>query len=168
MGLCLLVVAAAACGSPPSLPWATPPEPSGATASPGDPADPTVVPGSQPPEAVLTGFAGGPVPGDLGTSAWDGVASDSPWIVGRAAGSARAGAPLQVEFRPAIDSSEWQATWAHVVGDQLGEIGGASVMVSGPVELRAPSAAGSWSLQVFARFGAGRDAAWYWQVEVAP
>lgn len=170
MGLCLVVAAAAACGTPPALPSATPPELPVATASPGDPlpVDPTAVPGSGPPEAVLAGFAGGPVVGDLGTSAWDEVASDSPWILGNAAGSAGAGAPLRVEFRPAIDPSEWQATWAHVVGGRLGEIDGVSAMASGPVELTAPPTGGSWSLQVFARFGTGRDAAWYWQVEVVP
>jgi hypothetical protein len=141
-----------------------------ATASPGGltPGDPTAVPGSGPPEAVLTGFAGGPVAGDLGTSAWDGFASDSPWILGNAVGSASIGVPLRVEFRPAMDPSEWQASWAHVVGGRLGEIDGVSAMASGPVELTAPPTGGSWSLQVFARFGTGRDAAWYWQVEVVP
>lgn len=170
VGLCLLVTAVAACGTPPPVPAATPPEPPVATTLPGSlpPGDPTAVPGSQPPEAVLSGFAGGPVVGDVGTSAWDGLASDSPWILGGAAGSARAGDTLRVDFRPAIGSSEWKATWAHVVGGRLGEMDGVSAMASGPIELTAPPTGGSWSLQVFARFGTGRDAAWYWQVEVVP
>jgi hypothetical protein len=117
---------------------------------------------------VLIGFAGGPIEGDLGTSAWDGLASDSPWILGDAAGSARTGAPFRVEFRPTIHPSEWQASWAHVVGDGLGEIDGVSAMAGAPVELTAPPTGGSWSLRVLARFGTGRDAAWYWQVEVVP
>lgn len=170
LAICLLAAAVAACGTPPPLPSATSPERPAATSSPEGPllADPTAVPGSQPPEAMLTGVAGGPMMGDLGTSAWDEIASDSPWILGSAAGSARAGDPLRVDFRPAIGASEWQATWAHVVGGRLGEMDGVSAMASGPIELTAPATGGSWSLQVFARFGTGRDAAWYWQVEVVP
>ena len=37
-----------------------------------------------------------------------------------------------------------------------------------PLTGTAPAEGGAWSLQVFARVGTGRDAAWYWRVEVAP
>jgi hypothetical protein len=169
LGLCLLAATVAACGIPPlsvSTPAATPaavvsPKP---TLRPG----PTAVPGAEPPQAVMIDLEEEPVAGDLGTFAWDGFASDSPWILGPAAGSAVAGADLAVELRPGGNPSAWQASWARVADGQAAGPSDVSALRGGPIELVAPKDAGAWSLQLFARFGTGREAAWYWQVEVQP
>lgn len=169
LGLCLLAAAVAACGIPPPAVQTSAVTPSAVVSpDPTPPSGPTAVPGSEPPDALLTDLQDGPVAGDLGTFAWDGFASEAPWILGPATGSAVAGASLAVELRPGGDPSAWQASWARVAGGRLGEIADVSPMASGPVQLTAPPTGGDWSLQLFARFGTGREAAWYWQVEVRP
>jgi hypothetical protein len=166
--LAVLLVTLAACGPvPPATPRAE------ATAPPAsepasEPAAPTPIPDAQPPDALLAGVAADPVAGDLGTFTWAGLTSDSPWVVGRAGGSADAGATLVVEFRPDVGEATWDATWARVAGGQAQQPGDVSDPATGPVRVTLPAEPGTWSLQLFARFGPGRDAAWYWRVEVAP
>ena len=76
----------------------------GPTGVPGDSpatthARPTEVPGR--PVASLGGGVAGSVPGELGTFLWDGLGSDSPWIVPPGAVPAAPGAPLAVTLDPA-------------------------------------------------------------------
>ena len=162
--LAALLATLAACGSvPPATPRAEPTAPPAST-----PAAPTPIPDAQPPDALLAGIAADPVAGDLGTFTWAGLTSDSPWIVGRAGGSATAGATLAVELRPDVGEPTWVASWARVAGGEAQQPGDVSDPVTGPVTFAAPVEPGTWSLQLFARFGVGRDAAWYWRVEIAP
>jgi hypothetical protein len=162
--LAALLVTLAACGSVlPATPRADPTSPPASA-----PAAPTPIPDAQPPDALLAGVAADPVAGDLGTFTWAGITSDSPWIVGRAGGSAPTGATLAVEFRPDAGEATWVASWARVTGGEARQPRDVSEPVTGPATFTVPSQPGTWSLQLFARFGGGRDAAWYWRVEVAP
>ena len=174
-GLVLLLAVATACSPAPVRPSGdtdvrstavTVPPATTPPASP--PAQPTPVPGSQAPVARLTGVGESPAPGALGSSCWDGACSDAPWLPGTDAGSAVAGARLAVEFDPPIAHSAWTAAWASLANGQPGSPMAGETGTDGPVELTLPGRPGQWSLQVFARFGGGRDAAWYWRVDVAP
>jgi hypothetical protein len=172
--LAVLLVTLAACGSvAPATPRAEATAPTAPTAPPASepasqPAAPTPIPDAQPPDALLVGVAAGPVAGDLGTFTWAGLTSDSPWVVGRAGGSADAGATLAVEFRPDVGEATWVTTWARLAGGEAQQPDDVSDPATGPVRVTLPAEPGTWSLQLFARFGSGRDAAWYWRVEVAP
>jgi hypothetical protein len=117
---------------------------------------------------MLSGPSGGGAAGDLGTFAWDGMSSDAPWLPGEDSGSVRRGDPFALAFVPPREPGSWQARWARLVGGQpqVPIDGGAGA--GDRIGIAAPDEAGSWSLQLFARFGEGRDAAWYWRVEVVP
>jgi hypothetical protein len=181
--LVLLLISAAACGStagtaPP--PGASAPSTGSATvdpsptlastATPAAPpsAAPATAPAGAPPAAILSSGAGDTA-GDLGTFSWDGLVSDAAWIVGGAGAMAASGDSLSVTFRPADERpAGWQARWAKVVDSGPGapSDGGSG---AGPViQLLAPATAGTWTLQLTSTFGPGRDATWYWRIEIAP
>jgi hypothetical protein len=181
-----LVLSVAACGDGATAPTnaATPPSsvavasrpPPGPTDAPAtqgvQPASamPTEVPG--PPAALLDGATGAPdapLPGELGTFTWDGLTSDAPWLVPSTGGTTVPGSTLEVAFGPSLDATGWVAAWAPIDGDVAADAtraGGRGTI--GPVRVTAPARPGSWSLQVMASFGDGRNAAWYWRIEVAP
>lgn len=174
-GLVLLIAVATACSPAPVGPSGDPDARSPAVTAPpattppaSPPAQPTPVPGSQPPVARLTGLGESPVPGALGSTCWDGACSDSPWLPGTDAGGSGVGDPLRVAFDPPIAHTAWTAGWASLANGQPGSPFAGETGTDGPVELTLPGRPGPWSLQVFARFGDGRDAAWYWRVDVAP
>ena len=162
--LAVLLVTLAACGPvPPPTP---PPEPTPPPAS--RPAAPPPIPDAQPPEAILSGLIEGDVAGDLGTFSWDGFVSDAPWLTGPAGGSTTSVRDLAVSFRPAPGDVTWHVEWVRLTGGRPGNTVMSTAPASGPIRFDAPAATGDWSVGLFARFGVGRDAAWFWHVEVAP
>lgn len=177
LGLVLLLVLTAACGTgalPSQLtPSSDPPAPvtpaaTTPTMSAPTPADTPLPPLGTPPRATLAGLTTGDLPGDPGTFSWDGFVSDAPWIVGPAEGTAPAAGRLSVSFSPAGPQTAWQARWAPLDGTEPGTPVDGGAGTGGAIELRAPEDATAWSLQLVAWFGDGRNATWYWRVEVAP
>jgi hypothetical protein len=123
------------------------------------------VPG--PPVAVLSGGREGPVTGDLGTFFWDGLGSDSPWIVSSQAMTVAPGGALAVTLNGAIAPERWTAAWAPVHGTTAADPTTTSEGTGGDVSLAAPVRPGTWSLLVEFHFPAGERAAFYWSVDVA-
>jgi hypothetical protein len=175
-----LVVAVAACSGPArspaagsGTPAATPTKaPATPAPSPADAPSPTAgetpEPGdaTEPPPALLVGTDAGPVAGDLGTFSWDGLVSDSPWIVQRSGDAVPSGARLRVRFGDSQDQTRWIARWAPVRHGEAGTPQTAGSGDDGRIVIEAPGEAGPWSLQLEARFGDGRRAVWYWRVAV--
>ncbi len=176
IGLVALVVAACAGVAAPTGITVTPassagsasrsPATAGDTPSPIAPASPQTTAASAPPAAVLGGVDGGPVAGDLGSFSWDGLVSDSPWIVERAGHSAAPGTRLRVAFEDSPDQAAWTARWAPVRRRQAGTPRSAGSGRDERITIEAPNEAGPWSLQLQATFGDGRRAVWYWRVDV--
>jgi hypothetical protein len=127
---------------------------------------PTEVPG--PPAASLEGGTAGIVPGELGTFLWDGLGSDAPWIVPSATVPAAAGAPLAVTLDPGLVPRRWTARWAPVLAGAAGNPVAVTAGDDAAVKLAAPTAHGSWGLQVEISFAEGRRAAWYWSLSMGP
>lgn len=127
---------------------------------------PTEVPG--PPVALLVGGRGGPATGELGTFFWDGLGSDSPWIVPSGSVTAAPAAALGVVTDPAIAPERWTASWAPLVDGKASTPRAATDGSGAVVALEAPGEPGSWGLLVELRFAGGQRAAWYWSVGVAP
>ena len=73
-----------------------------------------------PPAATLDGVDGGPVAGDLGSFSWDGLVSDSPWIVERVGHRADPGTRLRVAFDGLARPGAWTARWAPIRRRQAG------------------------------------------------
>ena len=167
LGLVLLLVLTAACGTgalPSQLtPSSDPPLPVTPSAT-----APAMASFGAPPQATLAGLTTGELPGDPGTFSWDGLVSDAPWIVGPAGGSAPTAGRLGVSFSPADPQTAWQARWAPLDGTEPGATVDGGAGMGNAIELRAPEDTGAWSLQLVAWFGDGRSATWYWRVEVAP
>ena len=175
-----LVVAVAACSGPAGSPAAgtgtaaAPPTEEAATpaASPNEApsatAEQTPEPDAttEPPVALLVGTDAGPVAGDLGTFTWDGLVSDSPWIVQRSGDAVPSGARLRVRFGDSLDQARWIARWAPVRHGEAGTPQSAGSGDDGRIVVEAPGEAGPWSLQLEARFGDERRAVWYWRVAV--
>ena len=80
---------------------------------------PTEVPG--PPVAAIDGGVAGSVPGELGTFLWDGLGSDSPWIVPPGAVPVAPGAQLAVTLDPRLAPIRWSARWAPVRKGLVGD-----------------------------------------------
>ena len=137
------------------------PEPTGGTTP-----RPTEVPG--PPVASLHGGIAGSVPGELGTFLWDGLGSDSPWIVPPVAVPVAPGAPLAVTLDPGLAPLRWTARWAPVRKGLVGDPSAVSTGAGTLIEVAAPMPPGTWGLQVEITFAEGRRAAWYWSVSVGP
>jgi len=145
-----------------------------ATATPG-PASPTPSPAptevAGPPSAALVGVThagAGPLPGAPGTFTWDGLTSDSPWIVPSAGGNAGAGSPLAVTFDPAGGIAAWRVRWAPVRSGDAGTPIPGGGGDGAPVTFAAPDHAGAWSLVVEGTFARDNKATWFWLVQVAP
>jgi hypothetical protein len=120
----------------------------------------------EPPDALLVGAPGGAASGALGTFSWDGLVSDSPWIVPKTRVAVGPGDGLRIRFDPGPGQSSWTARWARI---RDGEATRPSASGSGDdrrVVVEAPSDAGDWSLQLEARFAGGDRATWYWRVSV--
>jgi len=120
----------------------------------------------EPPRAILVGGADGPEAGDLGTFSWDGLVSDSPWIVPRTGSPVTPGTPLRVRFDPRLRPRAWIARWAPIRHGEAGPPWDAGSGDDGRVAVEAPMAAGPWSLQLDATFADGRRAVWYWRIGV--
>lgn len=127
---------------------------------------PTATLPARPPIAILTGLAGEPTAGDLGTVSWGGLTSDAPWIVGRAGGRATPAAWLGVRFDPTLVPVSWQARWAPVTGQDTAAPRDGGSGSDEAIFVVTPDTPGAWSLQVEARFGPDTSGAWYWQVRV--
>ena len=104
--------------------------------------------------------------GALGTFSWDGLVSDSPWIVPRTAVPAGPGDALRIRFDPGPGQSSWTARWARIRDGEATKPRAAGSGDDGRVVVEAPSDAGDWSLQLEARFAGGGRAIWYWRVSV--
>ena len=130
------------------------------------PADSTPPDSAAPPRAILVGGVDGPEAGDLGTFSWDGLVSDSPWIVQRTGTAVTPGARLRVRFDPRLVPLAWSARWAPIRHGETGTPRDAGSGDGGRVSVEAPMEAGPWSLQLDATFGDGRRAVWYWRLGV--
>jgi hypothetical protein len=172
--LAVLALLAAGCATGQPPPPSPAPATRGPTASPFAPGDavgtatprPTEVPG--PPQVALAAAGSAPVDGALGTFTWDGAGSDAPWIVPSAVRAVGGRGPFSLTFQPPLSVERWSATWAPVASDGAGApVGGVAgtgaVLVVGSVP-----GPGTWGLAVRARFGAGREATWFWRVEPGP
>ena len=120
----------------------------------------------EPPRAILVGGADGPETGDLGTFSWDGLVSDSPWIVQRTGSPVTPGTRLRVRFDPRLQPRAWIARWAPIRHGEAGSPRNAGSGDGGRVAVDAPMEAGPWSLQLDATFADGRRAVWYWRLGV--
>jgi hypothetical protein len=138
--------------------------PAGESATPADETEPPQA--GEPPDALLAGASGGPTTGALGTFSWDGLVSDSPWIVPRKAVLVRPGDGLRIRFEPGPGQSSWAARWARIRGGEATRPHAAGSGDDGRVVVEAPTDAGDWSLQLEARFAGGGRAIWYWRVSV--
>jgi len=127
---------------------------------------PTEVPG--PPRASIAGGSAGIVQGELGAFTWDGLGSDGPWIVPPGSVPVAAGAPITVTLDPALAPGRWAARWAPVVAGSAGDPAATRSGTDAAVTVAAPVAPGTWGLQVEITFAEGRQAAWYWSIDVAP
>jgi hypothetical protein len=172
--LAVLAVLAAGCATGQPPPTSPAPATRSPTASPYAPGDttgtatprPTEVPG--PPHVALVAAGSAPVDGALGTFTWDGGGSDAPWIVPSAGRAVVGRGPFSLMVQPPLSVERWTATWSPAAADGAGApVGGASgtgaVLVVGSVP-----GPGRWSLAVRARFGAGREATWFWRVDPGP
>lgn len=131
-------------------------------------AGPASGPPVAPPVAQLAGPdspPGGAIPGVLGAYTWGAQGTEAPWIVPPGATGLAPGVPITVTFAPEVLPESWVARWAPVSGDAAGDVV-AGVDGTGTVTLDGPRDAGTWGLQLEARFGGGRSATWYWRVEV--
>lgn len=144
------LLATAACGAPqPPVTLDPSPTPTGDLLPP------------QPPIAVLTYPGGQPTAGDLGSYAFRGVGSDSPWLPGEPIAVPPAGALGEVFLSEPLRVASW---WARVAPagrapkpGELREIGAGDR----PIAFELP--AGGWTLQLSVQFGDGiGDATWYW------
>ncbi len=127
---------------------------------------PTEVPG--PPSASLAGGLVGPVAGELGAFFWNGLGSDSPWIVPTSAAHARAGTPLLVTLDPAVMPEQWTVAWTQIRDGTAGRIVDRSAQARNPITFRAPVEAGPWGVQVELHFPSGERTAFYWRIDVVP
>lgn len=121
---------------------------------------------SVPPDAFLGGPTGGPVAGELGSFSWDGLVSDSPWIVPPTASPLDPARHLRVRLSGGPAVASWTARWAKVRNGEAGTPRLAGSGAGAPLAIGAPPGPGGWSLQVDVRFEAGGRAAWYWRVQV--
>lgn len=130
-------------------------------ASPADSGPPNA---PEPPAAILVGGVDGPEAGDLGTFSWDGLVSDSPWIVQRTGSPVTPGTRLRVRFDPRLRPRAWIARWAPIRHGEAGNPLDAGSGDGGRVVIEAPMDTGPWSLQLEAKFTDGRRAVWYWRL----
>jgi hypothetical protein len=121
---------------------------------------------SDPPDAFLVGPTRGPVAGELGSFSWDGIVSDSPWIVPRTAFPLDPARRLRVRLSGAPAVAGWTGRWARVRNGEAGPPRLAGTGAGTPLAIDAPPGPGGWSLQVDVRFDGGGRATWYWRVQV--
>jgi hypothetical protein len=121
-----------------------------------------------PPEALLAGVDGAPVPGDLGGYTWNGAGSDAPWLVPPGTRAVRAPGPYAVRFGSDLAPAGWVLRWAPVKDGVVGDVAGWAEGAGAPVTASGPDEPGAWSLQADVRFADGHGAAWYWLVDTAP
>jgi hypothetical protein len=127
---------------------------------------PTEIPG--PPTASLAGGLEGPVPGELGTSFWGGLGSDSPWIVPSSAVTTKPGETLLVALRPAVAPERWTVSWSPIRNGAAGRIADGVEGAGNPILFEAPAQGGPWGALVELHFPSGERAAFYWRVDVVP
>lgn len=164
LGVAMLAAIAVACGaggSPGGGPTRTPsPVASGSPPGP----SPTAAGRDAPPDAFLAAEGGDPVGGQLGTYVWLDTGSDSPWLPGTPL-AVGAGEPLTLTLDPDGEIVAWTARL--VPAGAVGPAGARTLGEgSGSPAFEAPEA-GTWSLQVFLRFGpVAGEASYFWQLEV--
>lgn len=162
----------AATATPAASPTAQAPTavPQGPTPSAPATADPTTAATevlAAPPLATLSGGGIGAQPGELGSVIWNGLTSDTPWVVPPSGPAVNAGTPLAV-VTGGVAPDRWAASWAPVSGNQAGQPrSGGSGQGGGPIRLTAPATTGTWGLRIEAWFGPYNAATWYWRVEVS-
>jgi len=160
--LVLAAVLATGCGTGPDSASASPP-----AAASGPSGAPPPIAGEGPPAAFLHGGSLDEkgAPGAEGSYTWNGQGSDAPWIVMPEA-AARGAGPWGVTFDPGLPVVQWTARWAPVRDGVAGDPEAAANGTGSLIVVHAPSAPGTWSLQLEASFGPGRGASWYWTVDV--
>jgi hypothetical protein len=117
-----------------------------------------------PPAASLSVEGGDPATGQLGSYAWNGGGSDSPWLAGTPM-TVGVGEQLRATLGDGIEIATWSASCA-----RAGSLDGAGAVGlgdgRGPIAFATPET-GRWSVQLLIRFaGDLGSAAYYWQVTV--
>jgi hypothetical protein len=122
-----------------------------------------------PPAAYLqgTGLGDPGAAGAQGSFTWNGAGSDAPWIV-HPEPVARGAGPWNVALVPRLPVGRWSARWAPVRDGVAGDPEAGTRGTGPSIVVQAPGLPGTWSLQVQASFGQGREAAWYWTIHVLP
>lgn len=160
--LVVLALGGAAC-SPPA-PTATP-SPEGTTEPTTAAADSaTPIETAKAPVATLAVEGGDPVVGQLGTFAFGGTGSESPWLRG-APIRVGLGERLLVSLEPAVRVAAWTARY--VTSSATGPDGAVALGQGAGMPSFDPPPGGSWTVEVRVIFAAGQgDALYFWAIEV--
>jgi hypothetical protein len=73
-----------------------------------------------------------------------------------------------VALDPPLRVERWTARWAPVANGVAADPEAGARGAGQVIEVPAPGSPGTWSLQLEAGFGTGRQAVWYWTVDVLP
>lgn len=156
-------------GTAPGTAPATASSPAASTAAPAPTPTPVVEPIPEvPPDVSIVGEGGAAIVGDLGTFEWDGLVSDSPWILGRAAVAVPAGGRLEVDVAGRLAVRGWVARWARIVDGDAQPVEDAAAGGFGLPIVLEPPGAGAWSLRLEVAYADVGRANWFWRVTVAP
>jgi hypothetical protein len=116
------------------------------------------------PVATLAVEGGDPVVGQLGTYAFGGTGSDSPWLRGapiRVGRSER----LAVSLEPAVSVAAWTARY--VPSSATGPEGAVGLAQGAGLPAFDPPPDGSWTVEIRVTFAEGQgDALYFWALEV--
>jgi hypothetical protein len=149
----LLVALLAGCGAPDLLPSIPTPQPT------------TPIP----PVATLTVPGGQPIEGQVGTYAWDGFASDAPWLRGGDPVHVPADILASVRFPPGTDISTWIVEYAPLPPDGPADPARSKIQQrseTAEVDFPAPPA-GTWSVRLWAEFPGHGSVGYFWRFEVS-
>lgn len=160
--LVALVLGGAACSSGAPIPTPSPSETTGPTATAADTAPPIET--AQAPVATLAVEGGDPVVGQLGTFAFGGSGSESPWLRGAPIRVGQ-GERLAVSLEPAVSVAAW--TSRYVPSSATGPDGAVGLGQGAGMPSFDPPPVGSWTVEVRVIFAAGQgDALYFWAVAV--
>jgi hypothetical protein len=117
-----------------------------------------------PPAASMAFAAGAVIPGTLGGWTWDDRGDAAPWLPGAGPVPVQTGGSINVLVENELPIVTWRARWAPLLATGVGApVDG--IDGSGQIRFGAPPS-GSWSVQVEVTFGQGRNATYYWRVQV--
>lgn len=160
--LVALVLGGAACATRAPSPAPSPNGTTGPTATAAGSARPMET--AKAPDATLAVEGGDPVVGQLGTFAFGGSGSESPWLRGAPIRAGR-GERLAVSLEPAVAVEAW--TSRYVPSSATGPDGAVGLAQGAGIPSFDPPPVGSWTVEVRVIFAPGLgDALYFWAVEV--